>query len=347
MPRAAPVRVRAGERTSRPRRAFAAVTAAAAITAALVAALVAAITVAGSPSPAAGAQAPPTTELPTDFLVDELTPGRTDDGTPVLHLSVDNTGGRMVDLRGELELLDGPGGAAAGPFQLAVTSLAPEQRATVEVVLGPSLPRGPWRASVTLTGGEVERRAVALIGFPHLGMGDPVPTERPQERTPLLPVLAGLLLGLLAVLVVVVAWKQRERAGSSPVVAAPAGRPRDAAAGGRPAPLVLPGERQDAGPCTRSDVSGPDTAAIADAKRRASGGWTSHQREPWSGRRSSTSTVVGAGAAPWSRMRRPGGTSARPTHQRRNPDQGSQAESATSSGSTSRTSPSSSTGTLR
>jgi hypothetical protein len=218
MPRAAHVRVRAGQLSSRSRRALAAV--AAVVTAA------AAITVAAPPTPAAGAQARPTTELPTDFLVDELTPGRTDDGTPVLRLSVDNTGGRMVGLRGELELLEGPGGAAAGPFELAVTSLAPEERATVDVVLGSSLPRGPWRASVTLTAGEVERRAVAVIGFPRLGMGDPVPTERPQERTPLLPVVAGVLLGLLAGLVVFVAWKQREGAGSRPVAAAPAVRPR-------------------------------------------------------------------------------------------------------------------------
>jgi hypothetical protein len=146
-------------------------------------------------------------EPPTDLLIDEFTPGRDDDGTAVVLLGVDNTGGRAVDLVGELELIDGPGGARAGPFPIeGPTTLAPERFGTVAVVLGPGLPDGPWRAVATLRSGALERQAEATIVLPEAGIWEPVAASPTTDRGLLVPAAAGLL--LLSVCVVLLAWSQ-------------------------------------------------------------------------------------------------------------------------------------------
>jgi hypothetical protein len=173
-------------------------------------------------------------EPPTDFLIDELTAGRDDDGTAVVGLGVDNTGGRAVDLVGELELTDGPGGARVGPFPIeALTTLAPERFATVTVVLGPGLADGPWRAVATLRSGAVERQAEATIVFPEPGAWEAVAASPTIDRGLWVPAAAGLL--LLSLCVVVLAWSQRRPSaadaprtqdGPADVAAGPIGYPR-------------------------------------------------------------------------------------------------------------------------
>lgn len=84
-----------------------------------------------------------------DFVVDGLTATRTEDEQPVLRATVRNTGGRALDLRGEMALSDGPGGTSAGSFEVTdVVTVAPGHRADVAVALDPALPRGrglpPW-----------------------------------------------------------------------------------------------------------------------------------------------------------------------------------------------------------
>jgi hypothetical protein len=151
-------------------------------------------------------------EPPTDFLIDELTPGRDEDGTAVVVLGVDNTGGRVVDLVGELELTDGPGGARAGPFTVeAPTTLAPERFGAITVVLGPGLPDGPWRAVATLRSGAVERQAEARIVLPEAGVWEAVAASPTTDRGLLVPGAAGLL--LLSGCLVLLAWWQRRPLG--------------------------------------------------------------------------------------------------------------------------------------
>jgi hypothetical protein len=152
-------------------------------------------------------------EPPTDFLIDELTPGRDETGAPIVLVGVDNTGGRAVDLAGDLVLVDGPGGLVAGPFPVpGGTTLAPEQHATVEVALDVTLPDGPWRAVTTFVSGGEEREAEAVVAFPRAGMGETVTADALQDRGVLFPVAFGLL--LLALVVVLAAGRQRrDRSG--------------------------------------------------------------------------------------------------------------------------------------
>ena len=128
-------------------------------------------------------------EPPSDFRVESLTGERQPDGRPVVRASVLNTGGRALDLVGELSLRDGPGGATAGPFAAEVaTTLAPGGRAPVRVLLEPALPAGPWLAVMTVTSGSLQRAAQAMVTFPAPGaVGDPVPAQGipvPASATP-------------------------------------------------------------------------------------------------------------------------------------------------------------------
>lgn len=112
-------------------------------------------------------------EPPTDFELPAFRPIRTDDNRPAIEIDACNTGGRAIDLTGEVELSDGPGGVKAGPFATeGATTLAPEQCDTFTIVLDPELPSGPWDATARLESGEEERTAQARITFP----------EEPGER---------------------------------------------------------------------------------------------------------------------------------------------------------------------
>lgn len=134
----------------------------------------------------------------TDFDVASLTAARTQAGVPEVHVTVRNTGGRALDLRGSLTLKDGPGGLSAGPVTVpARTTLAIGGTRDVVIPLDPRLPEGPWSAKVTIASGTLRHSARATITFP---------TAADTEAAPV-PVDPGLLgdrrLALLAGLVVV------------------------------------------------------------------------------------------------------------------------------------------------
>ena len=115
-----------------------------------------------------------------DFAVDSLTASRTAAGQPVVVASVHNTGGRALDIHGSLELLNGPGGLSAGPFEVTVgTTIAVGETEGVTVVLDKQVPDGPWDAAITLSSGLLERSAEARITFPKSGSAPPVPTSSP------------------------------------------------------------------------------------------------------------------------------------------------------------------------
>ena len=154
-------------------------------------------------------------EPASDFEVDSLTAGRTDDGDPVVRAAVRNTGGRAIDLTGEIELLDGPGGIEAGPFAAEVPApLAPGDEAPVTVTLDGDLPAGPWLARVALRSGELERRAEATITFPD----DPgtfaeavVADEVEAKRRVLGPIAGALVAIVLAALAAYALDRRRKR----------------------------------------------------------------------------------------------------------------------------------------
>ncbi|RVX40711.1 hypothetical protein EDD27_3129 [Nonomuraea polychroma] len=104
---------------------------------------------------------------PSDFSIDHLIPGRTEDGLPVIKATVRNTGERALDLSGKLWLSDGPGGLNAGPFAAQTgTTLALNDTAPVMVVLDARLPNGPWKVTLTLQSGLIKRTVTGTLTFP-------------------------------------------------------------------------------------------------------------------------------------------------------------------------------------
>lgn len=137
----------------------------------------------------------------SDFVVDSLQAAREDDGTPVVLARVENTGGRALDMRGELVLEDGPGGLSAGPFPAELgTTIAPGESSPVRIALDPEIPDGPWTARLALQSGSVSREVEAEITFPsEPGLGEEVePDPVDEQRRILIPVAAGAVVVALA-----------------------------------------------------------------------------------------------------------------------------------------------------
>lgn len=117
---------------------------------------------------------------PADFRITSLTAARDAQGNPQVSAVVTNTGGRALDITGELALSKGPGGISAGPFVAQkATTIAPGSSGTVLTTLSPGLPNGPWNALLHLKSGLVEHEAAANITFPDAGQG--VTVEPAQE----------------------------------------------------------------------------------------------------------------------------------------------------------------------
>ena len=159
-------------------------------------------------------------EPESDFTVTDLTAVRRD-GRPVILATVTNTGQRALDMSGQLQLLDGPGGLSAGPFDATLgTTLGIGESAPVETVLDPALPDGPWNARVTLRSGELERTAEASVTFTDEALT--VPARVSEDSSLLWPaVVAAVLLALLALFLFVV-WRRRrdDEDGEEPAPAA-------------------------------------------------------------------------------------------------------------------------------
>jgi hypothetical protein len=106
-------------------------------------------------------------EPAVDFAITSMEARRGPDGTPVVAATVRNTGGRAIDLSGELRLAEGPGGLSAGPFAATLgRTLGPGQSEAVLVSLDRAIPNGPWTATIVLRSGTTERTASARITFP-------------------------------------------------------------------------------------------------------------------------------------------------------------------------------------
>lgn len=141
-------------------------------------------------------------EPASDFEISTFEARRSADGNPELAATVRNTGGRAVDLSGELQLTNGPGGLSAGPFPAKLgTTLGLEQSAPVLVSLDPAIPRGPWDARIVLRSGTTEKDATAKVTFPEpqAAAADPVEANSGSGGSSVLPLALGVG-ALLAVL---------------------------------------------------------------------------------------------------------------------------------------------------
>jgi hypothetical protein len=101
------------------------------------------------------------------FMVGPLAAGRAASGDPIVSAKVRNVGQAALDITGELTLSDGPGGLSAGPFPVSLgTMLAPSHSAIERIELDSHLPRGPWRADLTLSSDGTQRSSKATVTFP-------------------------------------------------------------------------------------------------------------------------------------------------------------------------------------
>lgn len=102
----------------------------------------------------------------SDFEVTDLRGGRSAQGQPLVQATVENTGGRAIDVSGELMLTQGPASLTAGPFPATkVVTLAPGDSAALTVLLDSELPAGPWHVQLALTSGRVQRSIEGSVTF--------------------------------------------------------------------------------------------------------------------------------------------------------------------------------------
>jgi hypothetical protein len=108
------------------------------------------------------------------FTVGPLTAARSTSGEPLVVAQVHNSGQGTIEISGNLALTDGPGGLRAGPFATPHgTIITPSDSEAVSVQLDSDLPRGPWRADLSLTSGPLQRSSVATITFPLASAAEP------------------------------------------------------------------------------------------------------------------------------------------------------------------------------
>lgn len=143
---------------------------------------------------------------PASFSIGELAAGRTADGAPQVTADVTNTGGRALDVQGELLLTDGPGGLSAGPaFLDGTVTIAPGETAPVSVTLAPELPAGSWHAQLDLKSGLVKAQGTAELAIPEIGAFQ----AEPETGNRLL--IAALLAATVLLLAGAALWSYRRR----------------------------------------------------------------------------------------------------------------------------------------
>ncbi|MFF1382186.1 hypothetical protein ACFVWT_01335 [Arthrobacter sp. NPDC058288] len=147
---------------------------------------------------------------PADFTITSLTPSRDEQGNPQLSALVTNTGGRALDVTGDLRLAAGPGGLSAGPFGIQnATTIAPGKAQNVIFTLPSELPDGPWTVNVGLRSGLMEREASAPVTFPAAGPGEAVSPAPDSEMPWLVPAAVAAALAITALLSVLLLRRQR------------------------------------------------------------------------------------------------------------------------------------------
>lgn len=142
-----------------------------------------------------------------DFTVTSVTAARDAEGNSQVSALVTNTGGRALDLAGELALTRGPGGLSAGPFGMQKQpTLAPGDARSIAFPVPREIPDGSWNARMTLKSGLLERQAQAQIIIPGTESTTAPVTQPAQEpaQEPAIP--WWLLAAALALLAALLAW---------------------------------------------------------------------------------------------------------------------------------------------
>ncbi|GAA3508807.1 hypothetical protein FHR32_000282 [Streptosporangium album] len=149
---------------------------------------------------------------PSDFTIDSLTAQRSPDGRQAVLAQVHNTGGRALDLSGDLKLTNSSGSLTAGPFKVQTgTTLAPGDAGPVTATLTEQVPNGPWRARIRLESGLTKRTAEATIQFPATGTAQAVTAEMDTGYYPMVALVGVVLAALAAITFLLIQRKRRSR----------------------------------------------------------------------------------------------------------------------------------------
>ncbi|MBB6348987.1 hypothetical protein FHU36_005532 [Nonomuraea muscovyensis] len=153
------------------------------------------------------------------FTIDSLAAQRTPAGQQAVLAQVHNTGGRALDLSGDLRLSNGPGSLRAGPFKVQTgTTLAPGDVGSVTAVLDTRLPDGPWLARIQLASGLTKGAAEATITFPAAaGTAQAVKAEMDTGASDVIVIITGIVMAVLvtgALLLRRAGRRRRERVAS-------------------------------------------------------------------------------------------------------------------------------------
>lgn len=155
---------------------------------------------------------------PSAFTIDSLTAQRLPSGQQIVLAQVHNTGGRALDLSGDLKLTNASGSLNAGPFTAQTgTTLAPGDAGSVTVPLNEQLPNGPWRARVRLESGLTKRTAEATITFPiTTGTAETVKAETGLSYYPIAALIIGIILSaFIATKILLIKRKHRTHRNAS------------------------------------------------------------------------------------------------------------------------------------
>ncbi|GIJ22708.1 hypothetical protein [Micromonospora lutea] len=152
---------------------------------------------------------------PSDFMIERLVPGRTEDGHPIVRADVRNTGERALDIDGQLWLSDTKGKINAGPFEVRQrATLMPGGVGQVIVEIDEQLSNGPWHAKLTLTSGRIRRTFTGTLTFPDNQGAWGLPATI-SSHLPLLLGIAGAV-GITGVALVLLNRARRTRQGWRP-----------------------------------------------------------------------------------------------------------------------------------
>jgi hypothetical protein len=153
------------------------------------------------------------------FSIGDITVEPAEDGPASIAVEVTNTGGRMLEVAGELDLHDGPGGVSAGALPLSPTSIATGAIGTLRTPVDPELPEGRWTVEARIVGDGLSDEASAT-----LLLGQPPPEGDGENRAGLIA-LAVLLL-VVTVIALLLARRRRDDDGTGQPGAQPTGAGR-------------------------------------------------------------------------------------------------------------------------
>jgi hypothetical protein len=149
-----------------------------------------------------------------DFEITSLAAKRSLEGVRTVVANVTNTGGRALDISGELNLRSTSGDLQAGPYPAELgATLAIGVSGPVTITIDTELPAGPWDAEITLRSGLVERSSVAELTFPAAGVLPAVPATPIDAKSGGLSVLVLVFaaIALLAAFVISMMVVRRRR----------------------------------------------------------------------------------------------------------------------------------------